>query len=170
MRQRKIAVIYHSQSVGNTKAAAELLIEGIRSAGEFEVAAFNTNEGRVDPAVLADCAAVAFGTPDYFSYPAGMLKQFMDDWLIAKRAGNEDIEGIPVGLFATHGGGGRVKEPFVGLFSRVGEPVGEALMIKNAPVDADAEACRRLGAELAAKAEQFLAGQGQCSCSCEKCG
>ena len=157
MRQKKIAVIYHSQSLGNTKAAAECVVEGIQSAGDFEVVAFNTNDGRVDPALLAECAGVAFGTPDYFSYPAGMLKQFMDDWLIAKRKGNEEMEGIPVALFATHGGGGRVKEPFEGLFQRVGPPVGETLMIKGAPGDAEAEACRTLGAELAAKAEELLA-------------
>jgi len=157
MRQRKIAVIYHSQSLGNTRAAAEQVVEGIRSAGEFEVAVFNTNDGRVDPALLAECAGVAFGAPDYFGYPAGMLKQFMDDWLIAKRKGNEDLEGIPVALFATHGGGGRVKEPFEGLFQRVGPQVGETLMIKGAPGEAEVEACRKLGAELAAKAEEALA-------------
>jgi flavorubredoxin len=157
MRQKRIAVIYHSQSLGNTKAAAEFVIEGIKSAGGFEVVAFNTNEGRVDPALLAECAGAAFGAPDYFSYPAGMMKQFMDDWLIAKRKGNEEIEGIPVALFATHGGGGRLKEPFESLFQRVGPQVGETLMIKGAPGDAEAEACRKLGAALVAKAAELLA-------------
>ncbi|NLW49585.1 MAG: FprA family A-type flavoprotein [Candidatus Brocadiaceae bacterium] len=154
MRRSKIAVIYHSQSLGNTKAAAEHVIEGIRSAGDFEVVSFNTNDGRVDPAILEECAGVAFGAPDYFSYPAGMLKQFMDDWLIAKRKGNEELEGIPVALFATHGGGGRIKEPFEGLFQRVGPLVAETLMIKGAPGEAEAEACRKLGAELARRAAQ----------------
>lgn len=157
MRQKKIAVIYHSQSLGNTKAAAEFVIEGIRSACDFEIVAFNTNDGRVDPALLAECAGVAFGAPDYFSYPPGLLKQFMDDWLIAKRKGNDEMEGIPVALFATHGGGGRIKEPFQELFKRIGPLVGETLMIKGAPGDAEAEACRRLGAELAAKAQELLA-------------
>jgi flavorubredoxin len=156
MRKRKIAVIYHSQSLGNTRAAAEHVAAGIRSAGGFEVVAFNTNDGRVDPALLAECAGVAFGAPDYFSYPAGMLKQFMDDWLIAKRKGNEQMEGIPVALFATHGGGGRVKEPFEALFRRIGPQVGETLMIKGAPGEAEAEACRKLGAALAAKAAELL--------------
>jgi flavorubredoxin len=157
MRNRKLAVIYHSQAAGNTKAAAECLAEGIARVGDFEVVMANTNEQRVDPVLLAECAGVAVGTPDYFSYPAGGLKVFIDDWLLAKRAGHEDIEGIPVALFLTHGGGGRAKEPFEALFGRLGPQVGETLAIKNAPGEEEAEACRQLGAELARKAEEFLA-------------
>ena len=157
MRARKIAVIYHSQAAGNTRAAAECVAEGIGQAGGFEVVLANTNEQRVDPVTLADCAGVAVGTPDYFSYPAGGLKVFVDDWLLAKRAGHEDIEGMPVALFMTHGGGGGARKPFEGLLGRLGPQVGETVVMKNAPGDQEAEACRRLGAELACKAEEFLA-------------
>ncbi len=160
MRSKKIVVIYHSQSLGNTKAAAEQVAAGIRGAGEFEAVCLNTNDERVAPAVLADCAGAAFGTPDYFSYPAGGLKVFMDDWLIAQRGGNEDITGMPIALFLTHGGGGRAKEPFEGLLQRVGPQVGETVDIKGAPGEAEAEACRQLGAALVREAEKFLAGQG----------
>lgn len=159
MRNRKIAVIYHSRS-GNTEAAAEHVAEGIKAGGEFEVPCVNTNDERVAPAVLAQCAGVAFGTPDYFGYPAGGLKVFIDDWLIAQRAGDENIEGMPVALFLTHGGGGRAREPFEELFGRIGPQVGETLTIKGRPTDADATACRQLGTALAQKAEQFLAESG----------
>jgi len=155
MRGKKIAVIYHSQS-GNTEAAAQHVAEGIRAAGQFEIVSLNTNEGRVDPAVLADCAGVAFGTPDYFSYPAGGMKSFMDDWLIAQRGGNEDIKDMPVALFMTHGGGGAALEPFEKLFQRVGPQVGETVSIKRAPGEPEAERCRELGAALAREAEKFL--------------
>jgi flavorubredoxin len=156
MRQRKIAVIYHSQASGNTKAAAEHVAEGIRGAGGFEVFMANTNEQRVDPMVLEECAGAAFGTPDYFSYPAGGIKVFMDDWLMAKSAGHEGIAGLPVALFMTHGGGGVAKGPFEDLFQRVGPQVGQTVTMEGRPGQAEAEACRKLGAELVRKAEEFL--------------
>ena len=59
MAKKRIVIVYHSQEAGNTKAAAELLAEGIREAGDFEVALYNTNDGRVNPEVLAGCAGVA---------------------------------------------------------------------------------------------------------------
>ncbi len=155
MGRSKVAIIYHSQQAGNTQAAAECVAEGARAAGDFEVVLFNTNEQRVDPAVLADCAGVAFGTPDYFSYLAGGLKVFMDDWLIAQRAGNEEINGMPVALFMTHGGGGRAKQPFEELCGRVGERVGETVAIKGRPGEEESELCRCLGALLVEKAAEF---------------
>ncbi len=158
MRDR-IAVIYHSQAAGNTRAAAEFVAEGVRQSGRFEVVLTNTNEERVDPVLLADCAGVAIGTPDYFSYPAGGLKVFIDDWLLAKRAGHEDIEGMPVALFLTHGGGGVAQDPFEDLFQRLGPQVGGTLSMKNAPDDEAAEACRELGRALAQAAEAFIEQQ-----------
>ncbi|MGD2174371.1 MAG: NAD(P)H-dependent oxidoreductase [Candidatus Brocadiaceae bacterium] len=157
MGRSKIAVIYHSQSQGNTRAAAELVAEGAKGAGGFDVFLANTDEERVDPALLAACAGVAFGTPDYFSYPAGGMKTFMDDWLIARRGGNEEIEGMPVALFMTHGGGGAAKEPFEELFQRVGSQVGETLAMKGRPGDEDAEKCRKLGELLAREAGKYAA-------------
>ena len=156
MKKRKIAVIYHSQTMGNTKAAAEHVVQGINSVGQFELFVANTNDGRVEPGVLSDCAAAAFGTPDYFSYPAGGLKMSMDDWLIAQRAGNEDIKGMPIALFLTHGGGGVAKGPFEELFRHVGPQVGQTVTAKGKPGSAEADALRKLGADLAREAEKLL--------------
>ena len=156
MRKRKIAVIYHSQSAGNTTAAAEQVAKGIAEAGDFEIFAVNTNDARVRPSVLEDCSGVAFGSPDYFSYPAGGLKMFIDDWLIAQRAGNEKIKGMPVALFLTHGGGGAAQAPLEDLFRHIGPQVGSTLAIKGRPGSAEAAQCRALGAELARKAREFL--------------
>ena len=157
MAERRIEIIYHSQQSGNTKAAAELIAEGIREAGEFEVALHNTNEERVNPDVLIGCAGVALGTPDYFSYSAGGVKMFMDDWLFAKRA-EKAVEGMPVALFLTHGGGGRAKEPHESLGHHIGPQVGETLSIKNAPEGEAVEACKALGRALAEAAEKYLKG------------
>ena len=159
MRRKKIAVIYHSQQSGNTRKAAEALAEGVRESGQFEAVLTNTNEQRVDPGVLAECAGAAFGTPDYFSYPAGGMKVFMDDWLIAKRGGNEDIGGMPVALFVTHGGGGKAREPFESLIKHVGPQVDTTVMVKGAPGEEDARTLAELGRKLAQAADQFLSEQ-----------
>jgi flavorubredoxin len=157
MRTKKIAVVYHSHS-GNTAAAARHLAEGIEGEGGFEVVLANTNEERVDPAILADCSAAAFGTPDYFSYPAGCIKTFIDDWLIAKRKGVEQGE-IPIALFVTHGGGGKAREPFETLFRRIGPQSAETAMVKGKPEGEQVEALRKLGAALVREAKELLARQ-----------
>ncbi len=157
MRAKKIAIVYHSHS-GNTAAAAGHIAESIEEAG-FEVVLANVNEERVDPAILADCAAAAFGTPDYFSYPTGCMKTFIDDWLIAKRAGAEQGE-IPIALFVTHGGGGKAQQPFESLFRRIGPQSAETAMIKGKPEGEQVEALRKLGRELVQEAQELLAREG----------
>jgi multimeric flavodoxin WrbA len=157
MRAKKIAVVYHSHS-GNTAAAAHHVAEGIEKAGGFEIVLANVNEKRVEPAILADCAAAAFGTPDYFSYPTGCMKTFMDDWLIAKRKGAEQGE-IPIALFLTHGGGGAARQPFETLFRRIGPQASETVSVKGKPEGAQVEALRKLGTDLVREAKELLAKQ-----------
>jgi multimeric flavodoxin WrbA len=144
-----VLVLYHSQEHGNTREMAEAVAEGARAAGA-DVTLVNTNEQRMDVGDYCQFDAVAFGTPDYFSYLAGGLKVFLDDWLIAKRASPpEGLEGKPYGLFYSHGGGGKVREPFESVFQKVGTKVGETVESVRAPDDAVCEACRRLGGQLA---------------------
>jgi multimeric flavodoxin WrbA len=154
MAKRRVVIVYHSQEAGNTAAAAELVAKGVREAGAFEIVMKNTNDGRVDPVILDGCAGAAFGTPDYFSYPAGGLKMFMDDWLLVKRGGNEAVGGMPVALFMTHGGGGNARGPFEDLLRHVGPQVDKTLSIKGRPAGKDADACVALGKELAAAADK----------------
>ena len=161
MREKTIAIIYHSQSKGHTRAAARLVAEGVREDEEFEVELHNTDDGRVSPRLLARCAAVAFGTPDYFSYPAGGMKMFADDWLIEKRRSNGELEGMPMGLFLTHGGGQRAQEPFESLFDRIGEQVSETVAIAGAPDEQAAQRCRELGRRLTRSGRTFLDEEGE---------
>ena len=70
----KVLVIYCSLS-GNTKAAAEAIAEGARSAGAEVV----VKGGRdAQPADLLNADAVALGSYDAFSYMGGGLKDFFD--------------------------------------------------------------------------------------------
>lgn len=146
-----VLVLYHSQEHGNTRAMAEAVAEGARAAGAT-VSLVNTNETRVGMDVYRRADAVAFGTPDYFSYLAGGLKMFLDDWLIAKRkpGGGEGLDGKPYALFYSHGGGGKVREPMETLFKRVGSKVGTTVESRGAPDAKTLDACRALGREIAA--------------------
>jgi flavorubredoxin len=82
---------------------------------------------------------------------AGTLKTFMDDIYIAERNGVEGITGKPVGLFFSHGGGGRAREPFEKLFNRLGDVVGETVESIGTPGAIALDACNSLGKSLAAR-------------------
>ena len=143
-----ILVLYHSQEYGNTAAMAEAVGEGARAAGA-EVTLINTNAKRPDIEQYRHFDAVAFGSPDYFSYIAGGLKVFMDDWYIARKSNRQGLEDKPYGLFYSHGGGGAVRGPLEELFGRTGSQVGETVESRGRPNDAVLEACRDLGRQLA---------------------
>lgn len=146
-----ILVLYHSQEYGNTETMAEAVAEGATAAGAG-VTMVNTNEQRLDIEAYRQFDAVAFGSPDYFSYVAGALKVFMDDWYIARRAGSDGLEDKPYGLFYSHGGGGAVRGPLEKLFGRLGSQVGQTIESVGKPDDAVLKACRDLGRQLAERA------------------
>ena len=148
----KVLIIYHSQQFGNTKALAEAVAEGIRQVGA-EVELINTNEQRVtlDEFLAAD--AVGLGTPDYFSYLAGTIKTFIDDLYLWDQAG-KPVKGKPAVLFYTHGGGGKVRQPFESLARRFFQQVGETVEAQR-PVSSEArEKCLAIGKELARESDK----------------
>ena len=143
-----VLIVYHSQEYGNTHAMAEAVAEGVRQSGA-EAALVNTNEQRADMEQYRAADVGAFGSPDYYSYIAGGLKVFLDDWLIAKNANADGLEGKPYALFYSHGGGGRVREPLEQLFKRMGTKVGLTVESRGQPGEDVLAACRQLGKELA---------------------
>ena len=145
----KALVLYHSQEFGNTKAMAEAVAEGLEAAGA-EVDLFNTNDSRFEIGRYAAYDRVAVGTPDYYSYVAGGLKVFLDDFHIAAgKEGGDAMKNKPYALFYSHGGGGRVKGPLEDLFRRLGTKVGGTVESKGAPSDDCLAECRELGRALA---------------------
>jgi flavorubredoxin len=150
---KSVCVLYHSQQYGNTKEMAEAVAEGAEAAGA-EVKLVNANEGRVDVEQYRSCDVAAFGSPDYYSYVAGTLKTFMDDWHIARKSNRAGLENKPYGLFYSHGGSGAVRGPLENLFSRMGTQVGVTIESKGRPDDTVLQACRKLGQQLAAASEQ----------------
>ena len=123
----KILVVYHTQG-GNTKAAAELVARGARAQGA-KVEIKEALKADVDD--LLKCDGVAVGTPDYFSYMAGGLKDFFDRTCYPTEG---HVTGKPCAIFVTHGGGGRAVQSVKKLcrrfkFKLVAPPV----LIENMP-------------------------------------
>ena len=143
-----VLVLYHSQEYGNTAEMARAVAAGVQGAGAA-VTLINTNEKRMDVEQYRTFDAVAFGSPDYFSYIAGTLKVFLDDWTIAKKSNPQGLEGKPYVLFYSHGGGGAVRRVLEELFGMMGSQVGETIGSYGKPNEATLEKCRKLGRLLA---------------------
>ncbi len=142
-----VLVLYHSQQYGNLKQMAIAVAEGAQTAGAH-VVLHNANEGRFDVEQYRTFDAVAFGSPDYYSYIAGTLKVFLDDWYIAKGKDPRGLEDKPIALFCSHGGGGAVAGELERLFRRLGTQVGETVVAFRAPSGKQVSACRSLGRAL----------------------
>ncbi len=152
---KSILVLYHSQEFGNTEAMANAVAEGAIAAGA-EVTLYNTNKTRIDIEVYRQFDAVAFGSPDYYSYIAGGLKVFVDDLYIASKTNRQGLGNKPYGLFYSHGGGGRVLEPFEKLFKvmRVGPKIGKTIESYGSPNNKALQECRELGQLLVASVKK----------------
>jgi flavorubredoxin len=96
----KVLIVYHSMG-GNTKAAAEAVARGAESVAGTKVILKQALEADVDD--LVDCDAIALGTPDYFSYMAGGLKDFLDRTYYPSMGKVTDKSCL---IFVSHGGGG----------------------------------------------------------------
>ncbi|UCC68313.1 MAG: NAD(P)H-dependent oxidoreductase [Armatimonadota bacterium] len=94
----KVLVVYHSLG-GNTKKMAEAVAEGARSVAGAEVTVKTGLEATIDD--LLACDAVALGSPDYFSYMAGGLKDFLDRTYYPSQ---EKVAGKPAAAFGSAGG------------------------------------------------------------------
>jgi multimeric flavodoxin WrbA len=145
----RILVIYHSRQFGNTRLMAEALAQGARE-GEAEVELINTNERRVTAEQFLAADAVAIGTPDYFSYLAGTIKTFFDDFYLWDQSG-KPVKGKRGAFFFSHGGGGRVREQLQGFVRRYFQQVGETVEGRRPITEDTKRKCFEIGKELAAK-------------------
>jgi flavorubredoxin len=140
----KVLVVYCSLS-GNTKAAAEAVVEGARQVG----AKVTVKTGlEATPDDLLACDAVALGSYDAFSYVGGGLKDFFDRTLYPTR---DKVDGKPYAAFLSHGGGGKAIASLESLagslkLKKVAEPV---LVVQRPDATATA-ALKALGKTLAA--------------------
>ncbi len=141
-----ILVVYCSLS-GNTKAAAEAVAEGARSAG----ATVTVKNGiEAQPADLLHCQAVALGSYDAFSYMGGGLKDFFDRVFYPTQ---NQVTGKPFAAFLTHGGGGKAIHSIESLAQSLKlRKAANAVLVKGHPDGKDTADLKALGAKLATAA------------------
>jgi flavorubredoxin len=137
-----IVVLYSTLS-GNTREAAEHVAAGARLVPGAEVELMDA--ARLDLAVLESARGVAIGSPNYYSYPSGLIKHFFD--LVLHRAA---FRGKPYVTFSTHGGGGGVSSILENLAKGPGmKQVAPGVDVAGAPKGDDPKALRKLGQILA---------------------
>lgn len=138
-------VLYHSQQYGNTEKMAKAVAQGLTES-KCEVTLHNTNTCRYPINEYEKYDLVALGTPDYFSYMAGTMKTFMDDWYLCRN--KPGYKGKPYVLFLSHGGGGRAKES-LSIFRHLGNHIGQTVISNGLPSEEIIKQCKELGSELA---------------------
>jgi len=151
----EVLILYYSRT-GRTEALARAVAEGV---GRVEGA--RARLVRVDYATVEDlvsCDAVAFGSPNYFGYMAGLLKHFFDlAWSVRGR-----VAGKPAAAFTS--GGGSSSSALLSI-ERVMEAfrmvkVCDGVVSSGMPSEGDLEACRRLGEALARAAIGGVSSRG----------
>ena len=140
----KVLIVFHSQS-GNTGAMAKAVAEGAEAAGATVVLK-KAPEATADD--IMGCDIVAIGTPNYFGYMAGLVKDFFDRvWGTVR----DKMANKPYVVFGSKGGGGAQALESV---ERICDGLkmarfAEGMMATRKPTDEVLAECRKLGRELA---------------------
>lgn len=140
----KVLVVYHS-GTGNTKSMAQAVAEGVKEVPGVDVALKEADQVSVGDLVNAD--ALAFGSPTYFSYMAGVVKAIFDKAYLSR----SQIKGKPFAAFAS-GGGGEVNsvQSIESIAVSCGlRKVCEGVAVGGMPTESESQDCRKLGATLA---------------------
>jgi len=143
-----ILVVYHSQG-GNTRKMAEAVAAG---AGEVEDVRVVLKEAfQATLADLVDCDGLVLGSPEYFGYMAGAVKDFFDRTYESAR-GERKVFKKPYAVFVSAGNDGRGALAAIERIC-IGYPfkkVYEAVIARGELTEQNLAACRELGQTLAA--------------------
>jgi|YelNatPaOPRAMG01_1025707.scaffolds.fasta_scaffold72183_2 multimeric flavodoxin WrbA len=146
-----LLIVYHSQG-GNTEKMAEAVAEGAREIEGVRVLLKKAWE--TDEQDLILCDGLIIGSPEYFGYMAGAVKDLFDR-TYEKLRGHPRIFRKPYAVFISAGNDGRgalagIERICIGYqFKKVQEPV-----IARGPVLPEIlSSCRELGKTLAAGCE-----------------
>jgi flavodoxin len=140
----KVLIIYHSLS-GNTEKMAKAVREGAVSAGATVSLKKAANATADD---LLNCDAVILGTANYFSYMAGMIKDYFDRTFFTLRG---KVDGKPYATFGSYGGG---KDAALNTLNKMCDGLGlkkaaESVGAQREPSSEALEQCKALGAKMA---------------------
>ncbi len=145
----KILVIYHSLS-GNTEAAARVVAKGARALKGTQVVLKQALKATVDD--LLACDGIAIGTPDYFSYMAGGVKDFFDRTFYPTEG---KVTKKPCAIFVTHGGGGTASKSVESICKTFKfQPVAKTVLVANRPNKEKTAELQQLGRKLALAASK----------------
>lgn len=146
-----LLIVYHSQS-GNTEKMAEAVAAGAREIEGVRVVLKQARETEEQDLLEAD--GVIFGSPEYFGYMAGSVKDLFDR-TYEKLRGQPRIFRKPYAVFISAGNDGRgalssIERICIGYqFKKVQEPIiARGLLTPEVLAQ-----CRELGKTLAAGCE-----------------
>lgn len=140
----KVLILYHSLS-GNTEAMAKAVQQGAAGAGASATLKKAADAGADD---LLNCDAVIMGTANYFSYEAGMMKDFFDRTFFALKG---KVDNKPYAVFGSYGGGGEVAmQSLAKLCENLGlKKAADTVGAQRTPTEEALGRCRALGAKMA---------------------
>lgn len=148
---RQLLIIYHSQG-GNTRRLAEAVADGAREIEGLAVQVRTAQQTNSEE--LLACDGLVLGSPEYFGYMAGGVKDLFDRTYETLR-GHPKIFRKPYAAFISAGNDGSgalqsIERICTGFqFKKVQAPV-----MARGPIDEVAlEACRELGRTMAAGLE-----------------
>jgi len=138
----KVLLVYHTQT-GNTEKIALAIKESLEESG-IEVIFKKAFTATLED--LLSCDGYCFGTPDYFDYMAGALKDFFDRTCYPSEG---KITNRPCILFVSHGGGGKAVESLKRMAKRFSlRIVSKPLLVEGKPKKEDLKKAKELGKKL----------------------
>ncbi len=144
----RILVIYHSQS-GNTQKLAEAVAAGAASVEDTKVVLKQAKDATIEDLIL--CDGIAIGSPEYFGYMAGMIKDFFDRTYESAKEKRE-IFMKPYVIFISAGNDGRnardqIERICLGYQFK---KVYETLIVRGLPDKESLKQCHEMGQTIAA--------------------
>lgn len=150
MDNKIVYVIYYSRR-GNTKALARRVQDVFRAlfpkSTKIELMDITID---LDMDALKNASGYIFGSPDYFNYPCGLIKDIFDQIYEFRM----DIKGRPAFGFLSHGGGGKGAKPLSELIKSIQlNEVGPIVSVKEDKINAKTESsiqknCQKMMPEL----------------------
>ena len=144
--EKSILVVYHSQGA-TMRRMAEVVAEGAAKVDDVKVVLKSAGEATLDD--LVTCNGLAIGSPEYFGYMAGAIKDFFDR---TYEKGREHTFRLPYVLFVCAGNDGRGA---IAHIERIAtgykwKKVAEPLRFVGTPDESGLDKLRELGETLAA--------------------
>jgi multimeric flavodoxin WrbA len=143
-----ILVVYHSQT-GHTKKMAEAVAKGAGSVKNVKVTLKKAADASLED--LIGCDGLAIGSPEYFGYMSGMIKDFFDRTYEEAHTRKEVFK-KPYVVFISAGNDGSGASAWIDrickgfTFKKVSEPI----ISRGDVTGKDLEKCHELGRLIAA--------------------